>query len=90
MPAKKTITIVFPTNSDGALTHQIRNFGEDLWREVEQTSLGDVGGLVSVDKATNKLMIQIHKTRKISTVKKLVEKHLKAHFLDYRSEVSYS
>lgn len=90
MPAQKTIIILFSTNSDGALTHQVRNFGEDLWREIEQTDLGDVGGLETVDRATDKLKVQIHHTRKINTVRKLVDKLLKAHFLDYRSEVSYS
>ncbi|MEL7257917.1 MAG: hypothetical protein AAFN80_08735 [Pseudomonadota bacterium] len=90
MAAQKTITILFPTNSDGALTHQVRNFGEDLWREIEQTGLGDVGGIETVDRATDKLKVQIHHTRKISTVRMLVDKLLKAHFLDYRSEVSYS
>lgn len=90
MPVRKTITILFPTNSDGALTHQVRNFGEDLWREIEQADLGDIGGIETVDRATDELRVQIHHTRKISTVRKLVDRLLKAHFLDYRAEVSYS
>lgn len=48
MGSQKTITIKTPTNASGELTHQIRNFGEDLWREVEQKDLGDVGGLETV------------------------------------------
>lgn len=90
MPPQKTITITFPANSDGSLTHQVRNFGEDLWREIEQTKLGDVGGIEAVDRATDTLRVHIYHTRKIGTVRKLVEKLLKAHFLDYRSEISYS
>lgn len=90
MPAQKTITIRFPETSDGSLTHQIHNFGEDIWREIEQTGLGDVGGLETVDRATDELSIKIFRTSKIWTVRKLVERILKAHFLDYRSKVLYS
>lgn len=90
MPAQKTITIRFPTNRDGALTHQVRNFGEDLWREIEQADLGSVGGIDTVDKATDTINVQIHNTRQISTIRKLVDKLLKAHFLANQSEVFYS
>lgn len=89
MPAQKTITIRFPTNTDGSLTHQIRNFGEDLWREIEETKLGDLGGISTVDSATDTLTVRVFHTRKIGTVRKLVEKLLKEHFLDYRSNVIY-
>ena len=90
MPAQKTITITFPANHDDSLTHQIRNFGEDLWREIEKERLGSIGGIETVDRATDTLRISIHHTRKIGTVRKLVDKMLKTHFLDHRSEVLYS
>ncbi len=90
MPVEKTITITFPNNHDGSLTHQIRNFGEELWSEIERAKLGDVGGLEAVDKATDMLSVQIYRTRKVRTVRRMVDKLLEAHFLDYRSEVHYS
>ena len=90
MPAQKTITITFPANHDDSLTHRIRNFGEDLWREIEEEGLGSVGGIETVDRATDTVQISIHHTRKIGTVRKLADKMLKAHFPDCRPEVSYS
>ena len=90
MPTQKTITIWFPANSDGSLTHQIHNFSEDIWREIEQAGLGDVGGIETIDRATDKLTITVFHNRRIGAVRKLVEGLLKAHFLDYRSEVAYS
>lgn len=90
MPSQKTITIHFPGNHDGSLTHQVCDFGEDLWREIEPTKLGDVGGIEKIDLATDTLCIQIHHTRKIGTVRKLVDQLLKTHLLEDKSEVSYS
>ena len=72
MPARKTITILFPANIEGTLTHTVRNFGEDLWRKIEQTDLGDLGGIETVDKTTTSLRVKVHHTRKIRTVRKRV------------------
>ncbi len=89
MPAKKTIIIEFPTNTNDALTHQVRNFGEDLCLRLEEENLGDMGGIRTVDRATDKLIVRVSHTRKVGTVRKLVEKILKQHLLDNRSEVTY-
>ena len=88
MPAQKTILIRFPTNSDGSLTHQVRNFGEDIWREIEQAGLGDVGGIETVDRAIDELSVTVSRSSKIGTVKLLVERHLRSHLLDGQSEVT--
>ena len=90
MAAQKTIIITFSANSDGSLTHQVRNFGEDLLRQIEQDGLGDVGGIEAIDGATDTIRVHIHHTRKIGTVRKLVDKLLRAHVLDSQSELLYS
>ena len=86
MTAQNTIVIEFPTNTDASLTHQVRNFGEDLWRTIEQEKLGNVEG---IDQATSRLVVQIFHSKKQRRVQKLVETLLKQHFLDFRSQVTY-
>lgn len=88
MPKQKTIVIEFETDTDMSLIHQVRNFGEDLWRQIERERLGSVGGLAQVDQATNQLIVVVYHTRKIGTVRALVTKLLKGHMLDGRSTVT--
>lgn len=90
MAAKKTILIQFPANPDANFVHRLRNLGEDLWREVERSGLGSVGGIETVDCAADRLRVEIRKTRKIRTVRKLVEKLLAVHFSDYEPTITYS
>ncbi|NSX56049.1 hypothetical protein [Parasulfitobacter algicola] len=47
------------------MTHKIRNFGEVLWQEIEQKKLGDIGGLETVDCATDRLTVKIYHRKKI-------------------------
>lgn len=89
MSSQKIIVIAFPADINGSLTHQVRNFGEDIWREIEQSGLGDVGGIDAIDQATDVLRIHVFRIQKVGTVRKLVEKLLKAHILHTRSKVSY-
>lgn len=88
MPKQKTIVIEFETDTDMSLIHQVRNFGEDLWRQIEVVKLGSAGGLEQVDQATNQLLVTVYHVRKIGTVRALVAKLLKAHNLDGRSTVT--
>ncbi len=89
MALQRTIVIDFATNSDGDLTHQVRNFGEHLWHYVEREKLGDVGGLAAVDSATDRLVVRVFHAKKVNTVRKLVDTLLKNHFLDDRSHITY-
>ncbi|HMB47455.1 MAG TPA: hypothetical protein VKN63_04185 [Afifellaceae bacterium] len=90
MPVQKKITLIFPSNTDGRLTHRIRNFAEDLWREIEKSGLGDVGGLETVDQAVDILTIQIKHARKTGYVRKRVRNLLKSHLLADSAETQYS
>ena len=89
MAIEKNIIVVFPTNTDGSLTHQVRNLGEDFWRFIEREKLGDVGGFNAIDSATDRLAVRVFHTRKVQIVRKLVATLLKDHSLDYRSQVTY-
>ena len=90
MPAQKTITLSFPNYADNRLTHQVRNLAEDLWREIEKPGLGDVGGLETVDRAVDTLIIRINHTRNIGRVRKLVDDLLSAHLLTQHAETDFS
>ena len=90
MVAQKSISIAFPANRDGALTHRIRNLGEDLWRDIEKDGLGDLGGLSTIDSAREKLTIRIKLSRNINRVRRIVAKRLDDHRLATDAKVTYS
>ncbi|MCP5072433.1 MAG: hypothetical protein GY947_03955 [Rhodobacteraceae bacterium] len=90
MPAQKTITLSFPSNTDGHLTHQVRNLGEELYCKIEQTGLGDLGGVETGDSAVGEIVISVKHRRKVSRVRSLVAKIVKAHLLSDRAETVYS
>gem|GEM_PF-3778072 len=52
-----------------ALVHQVRNFGEDLWRDFEQPGLGDVSGVQTVDRAVDRLTVRVLRRSKIGVVR---------------------
>ncbi|MEO4041169.1 hypothetical protein AAFN47_06125 [Hoeflea sp. CAU 1731] len=89
MPGQKIATIFFPSNKDGHLTTRIRNLGEDLWREIESRGLGDVGGLKTVDKAIDTLVVRAENAQLVGQVKKRIENLLKAHLLHKLAAVTY-
>lgn len=89
MAIQRTIIIDFPTNTDGELTHQVYQLGKDFWRLIELEKLGDVGGLKTVDRAVNQLVVRVFHAKKVHTVRKMVDELLKSHLLDTRSVVTY-
>jgi hypothetical protein len=89
MGSQKRIRVTFPTNIEGRLTHQIRNLGEDLYREIEVAGLGSIVGLAQVDEATDVLMITVLHTRKIAQVRALVTKLVARHLLSNRAQITF-
>ena len=61
------------------MTHKIRNFGEDLDRDVLQDRYASTT-LEEIDKATSELRVQIRSAktagRTVSTIKKLLKQHV--------------
>ncbi len=90
MGALRTYTLTFPSNVDGHLTHQVRNLGEDLRRCVEREGLGDLGGIQTVDRATDTLVVRVHKRRMIGRVGKIVEETVRAHLMADRTVIERS
>jgi hypothetical protein len=84
----KVISIAFPDNTDWALTHRIRNFGEDIAREIERQGLGDLTGVDAVDQATDGLVITVKHVRMINRVRLIVERVIAQHRLTERAVVS--
>jgi uncharacterized protein YggU (UPF0235/DUF167 family) len=87
---KKLIRIDFPTNRDGSLTHQIRNLGEDLYREIEVPGVADLGGLEAVDTATDRLEVRIHRTSLVGRTRAQVQEIIARHLLADRAVVTFA
>jgi hypothetical protein len=77
MPSE--ILITFLAQPGASLAHRIRNFGEDLDRDVLQDRYASTT-LEEIDKATSELRVQIRSAksagRTVSTIKKLLKQHL--------------
>jgi hypothetical protein len=87
--SKTRIRIDFPTNADGSLTHQIRNLGEDPYREIEVAGFADFGGPASVDAATIRLEAMIHRSSLIGPTRALGERIIARHLLTDRAVVTF-
>ena len=76
----RCIIIIAFQDSEGALVHRIRCFGEDLFREF---SPGDkaVIDFNEVDRATNQLSVTLPTTRHFGDVSIFINKTLKRHGL---------
>ena len=84
----KVIRIAFPGNTDGALTHQIRNLGEDLLREIDRQGLGDLARIGRVDQATDALVVTVKQVRLINRVKLIAERVIARHLMTGRASLT--
>lgn len=66
------------------LTHQLRNYAEDLYRNFRHTRYAVVENM---DSATDTVWVSVHSTGKLRATLKVVETHLVQHLLDNRCEV---
>jgi hypothetical protein len=70
----------------GHLTHQFHNFGEDVFRWVRDSSVGEVD-LDEVDKSTNKFSIANVKASNCRRVMRWVQEEAVRQFLTISTEV---
>ncbi len=80
MSPQRTIRLRFAL-CDPADIHRIRNLGEDLYRQIERTELGDIGGLDTVDRATDSLVVHIPHARHVRRMQRMVEDLVREHGL---------
>lgn len=73
--------------ASSSLVHQIRNFGEDVWR-FAKTEKGAAISLQDIDRATDRLELRINSSRRVRRVVREVERMLAEHFLDDCARVS--
>ena len=88
MTSKRTITISFSADASDDEIHKRRNFGEDLWREIEVTKMGDIGGLDAIEAARDQFAVYVKHARQINRVKKRVHELLDAHMLSESAKVT--
>lgn len=88
MPTGRTILIEFPGGLDNTMLYRIRNLGEDLVRQIEMTTLGDLGGIGTTDAATNTLTIHVPHARRVRRVRDMAEKIAGRHFPAGRHRIS--
>jgi len=76
------IDFELPTESSarGDIIHRIRNFGEDLYRELKRTGLAEID-LGEVDRAIDQIRARTIKARKVRTASAFIERMLVQHKL---------
>jgi hypothetical protein len=86
---EKNIILNFPKAIEPDMVHKIRNFSEELYGEIEETGLADMGGLEAADSVTTILKIEVKHAKKVRTTRKIVGKLLDSHFLTEVTKVTY-
>ena len=69
------ISINFPSGDLGYV-HRVRNFAEDLYRQIQLTGLGTVQ---DIDRATDLVLVEIHHSRDLGTVRGILKKEIQRH-----------
>lgn len=79
----RSLTMIFETGQAeiSELTHRVQNFGEDVYRYLQTTGLGEIE-LAEIDTATTQLVIRRIKTRNYGTVKAWIERKMRQHHLN--------
>ena len=84
----RSITIIFDIANDsyGDLISRIRNLGEELYREFEETQQASMS-IDEVDRAVDRLSLHVITSRHLGDVMALVKKTLERHNLADRATV---
>ena len=84
----REIIIDFPTvPSIAPSVHQIRNFGEDLYRLFRDGGWASIS-LGDVDRATDRLSVKVQSKRQVRRVMAQIEKVLDQHLLANRARLT--
>ncbi len=84
----RQIVIAFDAEPDGrSLTHQVRNFGEDLYHACKADGWATIS-IEDVDRATNELRVTVRSKRRLRRIVTMVEKLLEAHHLRSRAHLT--
>jgi hypothetical protein len=67
--------------------HQLRNFGEDLWRVCKEDGWASMV-LEDIDRATNQLTITVLSSRRVRRTVSMTRKMLDKHFLARYARIS--
>jgi hypothetical protein len=72
------ITIEFPPSDDIGYIHRVRNFAEDLFRQIELTGEGTVR---DIDRATDLLEVRIRRSQQLGHGLDVIRRELDRHHL---------
>ena len=78
-----------PTQGSSTFIHQLRNFGEDLWRACKEDGWASID-LADVDRATNQLTVTVSSSRRVRRTVAMTNKLLERHFLASYASVTQS
>jgi hypothetical protein len=67
--------------------HQLRNFGEDLWRTCKADGWSSVS-LEDVDRARNQLIVTVRSSRRVRRTVKMISKLFDDHFFTRYAHIS--
>jgi hypothetical protein len=81
------ISISFNWPQDNQRIHEMRNFGEDLYRAFKDDGWAEIS-LDEIDKATDHLRVTVFSARRARRINAIVNKLLNEHFLAGYATVS--
>ena len=67
--------------------HQLRNFGEDLFRACKQDGWASMG-IADIDRATDQLIVTVSSARRVRRTVNMTRKLLDKHFLARNARIS--
>jgi hypothetical protein len=83
----KRFTITFPAEKDSNFTHRVRNFAEDIYREIETTGLGAV---CDIDQARDAVWFELNDSHDVGHARKILRRELENHRLTIDATVAES
>lgn len=84
----RRIIIEFDLPPDArSLIHQIRNFGEDLYRQCRDEGWATIS-LEEIDRATSQLRVTVRSKRRVRRTMRMIEQLLETHYLKSRARLS--
>ena len=85
MPGR--ITIRFPADRDDVYAHRVRNFAEDLYRQIQLTGMGTVA---DIDRAIDVVTVLVGTARHFGAVQGVIRKALQRHKFEHEAVVTRS
>lgn len=83
----KRFTIIFPSGRETGFTHRVRNFAEEIYRQIEKTGLGIVS---DTDQVRDEVWFELSDSHEVGHARKILRLELDNHRLTSDATVTES